>query len=865
MNNQLLKTLRNSKLLKNVDISKLNLESLTGRLISLGEGEILYRASDPANSMFIIVSGEMNLLAKDENGSTGSSTYRDNEYFGLEEIVASSNRKSTAVALRDSYLIEFSRDEFKNLLAQEPGILSNANLPLSGEGRNNYLQSLGIKMDSIEKEDEESIFEDDSEDEEVEESSEITTEDFKKRSYESEAVIDQYESSPPEYEEDSLTKDLLELNSYEEPEQEELEEEQADQTDIEKDTAEQSGEELAEDSESSQKEQEDSTGETSGEKQSEEDDDFFAGLDEDFNLEEFEDFDREEEQPEENETEEPETPEAEGEEEEPEFEVKKDEESGFELPELPEDYTEETSDTDTETSDNKGSEELKEEKKSSGEIGSDYEELDEDDTETPGNATEEREEQETLNEEAFDTDETEEVDKAEESSKAEEPPSPAETEESDEEYPNDIPYFLSEDYEDTAFKGKDEESEERAPQDFETGMVEKGEPDETDLLKIFEHLKNVNTSLRLEDLSEDIIETAAEICNADKGFIFHMDLEKSLLKGRIKKEDSSKTINIPIGEGIIGWAGKVGKIVNVLSAADDKRYNEEYDNLEEDEANSMLCYPVKDHENNVMAVLALVKSNEGKFDSRDEQLLEIFMKVAAVSLENARHVDALLSKERIASLGKMTNLLVEDVKKPVLISKRYTEHLLKKDLEKDIHSILEMMQEQLESVGDVVQTVSSYSEGKTMLRSINISLNELLDDFKQRVKYFVENNNCRLIGDYGDEVSVNVDIREIFQAYENIIKNAVESMEEGGDIRISTEMRGDFVAIIFTDRGIGIPSEVLNKIYEPFMSHGKAKNTGLGLSIANKIVDAHNGELKIESEVGAGTKVSIILPIAENY
>jgi signal transduction histidine kinase len=241
------------------------------------------------------------------------------------------------------------------------------------------------------------------------------------------------------------------------------------------------------------------------------------------------------------------------------------------------------------------------------------------------------------------------------------------------------------------------------------------------------------------------------------------------------------------------------------------------------------------------------------------------MKVASVSIDNARHVEELLRNERIASLGKMSNLLIEDIKKPILISKRYTEHLLKKDLEKDIYNILEMMLEQLEGVGDVVQSVSSYSEGKTMLRNVNVNLNELLNDFTQRIKYFVENKNCKIENDLSTDVSVSIDIREFYQVFDKIVKNAVESMPEGGKVTVSTEVKEDYVNINFQDEGVGIPEEVINKVYEPFMSYGKSMNTGLGLSIAKKIVAAHNGELKIESETGKGTKVQIVLPVADEF
>jgi two-component system sporulation sensor kinase A len=102
---------------------------------------------------------------------------------------------------------------------------------------------------------------------------------------------------------------------------------------------------------------------------------------------------------------------------------------------------------------------------------------------------------------------------------------------------------------------------------------------------------------------------------------------------------------------------------------------------------------------------------------------------------------------------------------------------------------------------------------------------------------------------------------EIKQVFINILQNAIEAIGSNGDIYIylrNVEERG--VEIIFIDNGCGIEKERLLKIGEPFFST-KEKGTGLGLLTSNRIIEKHNGTIKIESETNKGTEVRIFFPI----
>jgi len=95
----------------------------------------------------------------------------------------------------------------------------------------------------------------------------------------------------------------------------------------------------------------------------------------------------------------------------------------------------------------------------------------------------------------------------------------------------------------------------------------------------------------------------------------------------------------------------------------------------------------------------------------------------------------------------------------------------------------------------------------------------------------------------------------------NIFDNAKDALRniESPQVRVSLDLKVDKVAIVIQDNGIGIPKEIINRIFEPYVT-SKDNGTGLGLAIVNKIIEEHNGTIKIKNLVKSGVKIIIMLP-----
>jgi len=180
---------------------------------------------------------------------------------------------------------------------------------------------------------------------------------------------------------------------------------------------------------------------------------------------------------------------------------------------------------------------------------------------------------------------------------------------------------------------------------------------------------------------------------------------------------------------------------------------------------------------------------------------------------------------------------------------------------------------------DLAETISR--AGKECLRIITTVLNCIKDPYltfsKTDVNEVLTNSLQALREQFGESLnkvscktSMDPNVLPILgdgiqlkQCFLNILINAIQAIQNGGELKVETEYgeKKKKVKIIFSDTGVGIPKEYLNKIFLPFFSLQKIPNRhGLGLSFAYQIVKNHGGHINIESEVGVGSTFTITLP-----
>ena len=121
--------------------------------------------------------------------------------------------------------------------------------------------------------------------------------------------------------------------------------------------------------------------------------------------------------------------------------------------------------------------------------------------------------------------------------------------------------------------------------------------------------------------------------------------------------------------------------------------------------------------------------------------------------------------------------------------------------------------------------------------------------------------NAKSVLNSPDKIVVVGNEGRLHQAILNILTNSSQAISGNGEINISTELSNQNVVLAVTDSGHGIEKENLTKIFDPFFTTKEAgRGTGLGLSIAYQIIKDFNGSIEVQSEIGKGTVVKIIIP-----
>ncbi len=115
---------------------------------------------------------------------------------------------------------------------------------------------------------------------------------------------------------------------------------------------------------------------------------------------------------------------------------------------------------------------------------------------------------------------------------------------------------------------------------------------------------------------------------------------------------------------------------------------------------------------------------------------------------------------------------------------------------------------------------------------------------------------------------VNIDWQRVNQVLHNILENAVAHTRKRGCINVAASRKGRWVEVSVSDTGEGIPAEDLPHIFERFYRVDKSRaratgGSGLGLTIAKRLIEAHGGTIGVQSKLGEGSRFSFTLPIAE--
>jgi two-component system sensor histidine kinase PilS (NtrC family) len=219
-------------------------------------------------------------------------------------------------------------------------------------------------------------------------------------------------------------------------------------------------------------------------------------------------------------------------------------------------------------------------------------------------------------------------------------------------------------------------------------------------------------------------------------------------------------------------------------------------------------------------------------------------------------------KEKWAAIGELSSNIAHEIRNPLASLKSSIEMLKEDSVSANYKKrLMEIALSEMNRLNRIITDFLTYSR-PTPPEYSKFDLHRLLDETSELLKNVAQNGEQVVIRkNYFDTIEVDADPQKMRQVFWNLGINAIEAMPHGGELVISTRNGNGSTEITFQDSGTGIEEKDLEKIFYPFFTT-KEQGTGLGLAIAYRIIEEHNGRMKVKSNPGIGTTFEIILPKA---
>jgi two-component system sporulation sensor kinase A len=221
--------------------------------------------------------------------------------------------------------------------------------------------------------------------------------------------------------------------------------------------------------------------------------------------------------------------------------------------------------------------------------------------------------------------------------------------------------------------------------------------------------------------------------------------------------------------------------------------------------------------------------------------------------------DGLLQKsEKLALVGQLAAGIAHEIRNPLTSIKGFIQLFKAKYTSDEVH--FNLILAELERINLIVSEFLVLAK-PTAVEFKDKEINILINDVVTLINTHAIMNNVQIFVEFESEISTIVcEENQLKQVFINILKNSIEAMPNGGIINIKVKViENDTISIFFIDQGTGISEDRIPKLGEPFYTT-KEKGTGLGLMTSYKIIENHDGGLKISSKINEGTTVEVILP-----
>jgi signal transduction histidine kinase len=272
-------------------------------------------------------------------------------------------------------------------------------------------------------------------------------------------------------------------------------------------------------------------------------------------------------------------------------------------------------------------------------------------------------------------------------------------------------------------------------------------------------------------------------------------------------------------------------------------------------------------------LLGVVPRRRRPVSDAEARLVSLIAARAALALENHAYQKELIVSERLAALGTVAGMLAHDFRGPITVIRGYAETLLDSGVpETEVNARARRIVEAADRLERMTEETLDFARGAARLVARPIALGLLLAELVASIEQ--ELPGLKAIRDFQvpNTLPVMVDVDKLRRAIMNIASNARDAMGGRGTLTFSARLMpfeglagaSDHLVLELGDEGPGVPPEIRDRVFEPFVSVGKKRGTGLGLAVARRFVEDHGGSLELlpaSAPPASGARFRLALPI----
>jgi signal transduction histidine kinase len=233
---------------------------------------------------------------------------------------------------------------------------------------------------------------------------------------------------------------------------------------------------------------------------------------------------------------------------------------------------------------------------------------------------------------------------------------------------------------------------------------------------------------------------------------------------------------------------------------------------------------------------------------------------------NRQYVEEVLQAERLTLVGRFARSIVHDLKNPLNIISITAEMAgMEKSTPESRRLARDRIGRQVDRISDLVNEIMEFTQGShdafvPAATDYEIFVRQLVDEIRPEIEI---KSATIALENPPPPVKLLLDPKRLRRVFYNLIHNATDAMPGGGKILVRFSVANGEVTTEIEDSGPGIALEVADRLFDAFVTYGKAHGTGLGLSICKKIIEDHRGRISARNEAGRGAVFAFVLPVVK--